>query len=109
MPSMSAESEPAKAEFEKLGLDQQKAVVEAVSPGLLASAANIGAVVRSPAARKRIYGTYAIFAIAVGAIAAGFLPVMSVLPPWLEAAQAVVAYLAIPIGGLAAANTNTGR
>ena len=109
MASMSAASEPAKAEFEKLALDQQKAVVEAVNPSLLTSAANIGAVIKSPTARKRIYGTYAVFAIAVGAVAAGFLPLADELPPWLQAAQAVVAYLAIPIGGLAAANTNTGK
>lgn len=103
MANMAAASEPAKAQFENLAPDQQKAVVEAVNPGLLAP--GLGVVIKSPSARRWIYSTYAILAIAVGAIVAGF-GVTGVLPAWLEAAQAVIAYLAVPIGGLAAVNTN---
>ena len=103
MANMAAASEPAKAQFENLAPDQQKAVVEDSKPGPVAP--GLGVVIKSPAARRGIYSTYAILAIAVGAIVAGF-GVTGFLPAWLEAAQSVVAYLAVPIGGLAAVNAN---
>ena len=108
MATLAVDSAKAKDEFAKLSTEQQKAVVEATKPELLAPP-NIGAVIKNPTARKWIYGVYAILAIAVGATAAGFLAVTTTLPTWLQITQAVIAYLAIPIGGLAAANTNTGK
>lgn len=108
MATLEAGSARAKAELDKLSADQQRAVVEAANPDLL-TPANLGVVIQNPTARKWIYGAYAILAIAVGATVAGFLAVTTTLPTWLEVSQAVIAYLAIPVGGLAAVNTNTGK
>lgn len=105
MATLEAESVKVKDELQKLSHEQQKAVVEAAN----LAAPNLGVVIENPMARKWIYGLYAILAIAVGATVAGFLAVTTTLPTWLEVMQAVVAYLAIPIGGLAAVNTNTGK
>lgn len=108
MTALEAGSETARAEFEKLPAEQQKAVVEATNPELLGSP-DIGSVIRNPTARKWIYGVYAILALLVGATVAGFQAVATILPTWVEITQAVIAYLAIPVGGLAAVNTNTGQ
>lgn len=69
------------------------------------STPNIGNVVENPTARKVIYGAYAVAAIVVGGIAAYFLGVQDPIPEQVIGAQAVIAYLAIPVGGLALANT----
>lgn len=67
----------------------------------------LGNVVTSPVARRVIYGTYAAAGVIVGGIAAYFLGTGVGLPEPLVGAQAVIAYLAIPVGGLALANTST--
>lgn len=69
------------------------------------STPNLGNVVESPTARKVIYGVYAVAAVVVGGIAAYFLGVQDPIPEQVIGAQAVIAYLAIPVGGLALANT----
>jgi hypothetical protein len=66
---------------------------------------NLGNIIASPGARKVIYGTYALAAIVVGGVAAYFLGIGDPLPEVVVGAQAVVAYLGIPVGGLALANT----
>lgn len=68
---------------------------------------NLGNIISSPRIRKIIYAGYALAAIAVGGFVAYFLGVGSPIPELLVGLQAVVAYLGIPIGGLALANTPT--
>lgn len=67
---------------------------------------NVGNVIKNPTARKAVYGVYAVGAVVVGGIAAYFLGVQHPIPEQVIGAQAVIAYLAIPIGGLALANTD---
>ena len=71
------------------------------------TAPNLGNVIPNGTARKIIYGIYAGGAIIVGGIGAYFLGIGHGLPETVIGAQAVVAYLAIPIGGLALANTSS--
>lgn len=66
---------------------------------------NLGNVITSATVRKAIYGVYAGAAVVVGGCAAYFLGTGHNLPEIVTGAQAVVAYLAIPIGGLALVNT----
>lgn len=67
---------------------------------------NLGTVVSNPTARRVIYGTYAVAAVVVGGIAAYFLGIQTPIPEPVIGAQAVIAYLGIPVGGLALANTS---
>ena len=69
------------------------------------STPNLGNVVENSTARKVIYGAYTVAAIVIGGVAAYFLGIQSPIPQEVIGAQAVIAYLAIPIGGLALANT----
>lgn len=66
---------------------------------------NIGVVISSAVARKVVYGVYSVGAVVVGGAVAYFLGTGHSIPEVVVGAQAVVAYLAIPIGGLALANT----
>lgn len=68
---------------------------------------NLGNVIPSGTARKAIYGAYVVGAVLVGGVAAYFLGTGIPVPIEVIGAQAVVAYLAIPVGGLALANTAT--
>jgi xanthine/uracil permease len=68
---------------------------------------NLGTIITSGTARKFVYGVYAGAAVVVGGCAAYFLGTGHNLPEVVSGAQAVVAYLAIPIGGLALANTSS--
>ncbi|WP_144795685.1 hypothetical protein [Microbacterium paludicola] len=65
----------------------------------------LGNVVSNPTARKVIYGAYAVAAVVVGGTAAYFLGIQAPVPEPVIGAQAVIAYLGIPVGGLALANT----
>lgn len=67
---------------------------------------NIGNVISNPTARRVVYGAYAVAAVIVGGTAAYFLGVQTPIPEPVIGAQAVIAYLGIPIGGLALANTS---
>lgn len=69
------------------------------------STPNLGNVVENTTARKVIYGAYTVAAIVIGGVAAYFLGIQSPIPQEVIGAQAVIAYLAIPVGGLALANT----
>lgn len=71
------------------------------------SSSNLGTVITNPTARKIVYGTYALGAVVVGGVAAYFLGIGHSIPEQVVGAQAVVAYLGIPIGGLALANTSS--
>lgn len=71
------------------------------------STPNLGTIIPNDTARKVVYGAYTIAAIVVGALAAYFLGIGQQLPEIVVGAQAVVAYLGIPVGGLALANTTT--
>jgi len=66
---------------------------------------NIGNVITNSTIRKAVYGTYATGALLIGGAAAYFLGIGESIPQVVIGAQAVVAYLAIPIGALALANT----
>ena len=65
----------------------------------------LGNIITNPVARKVIYSVYAIAALAVGGIIAYFFSIGVQLPVEIVGAQAVIAYLAIPVGALALANT----
>ncbi len=67
---------------------------------------NLGTVVKSAKIRAAVYGTYAVAAVVVGGIAAYVLGTGHVIPEQVIGAQAVIAYLGIPVGGLALANTD---
>ncbi len=67
---------------------------------------NLGNIVKNATARAVIYGAYVIAALVVGGIQVGFSAIEAVQPDWVGAAQAVIAYLAIPVGGLAAINSS---
>jgi hypothetical protein len=69
------------------------------------STPDLGNVIKNDTARKVIYGTYAVGAVVVGGIAAYFLGIQVPVPTEVIGAQAVIAYLGIPVGGLALANT----
>lgn len=58
--------------------------------------------------RQYIYVAYGVVALLVGAFAAFYLATpQTPLPEWLNGAQRVIAYLAIPVGALAAVNTTS--
>lgn len=69
---------------------------------------NLGKVVTNPTARKIVYGIYAVGAVVVGGTAAYFLGIGWEIPAPVVGAQAVVAYLGIPVGALAVLNTPSG-
>jgi hypothetical protein len=66
---------------------------------------DIGVIITNALARKLIYGTYVILLITAGAIQVGYSALQLGQPSWLIAGLAVLAYLGIPVGTLAAANT----
>jgi len=68
---------------------------------------NLGNVISNNKARKIIYGTYTVAAVAVGGVGAYFLGTGHAIPEAVVGAQAVIAYLGIPVGGLALANTSS--
>lgn len=66
---------------------------------------NLGIVITSPKARKIIYGLYIIFLVLAGAAQVAYAALELGQPGWLVASLAVLAYLGIPIGGLALVNS----
>lgn len=70
---------------------------------------NLGSIITNAIVRKSIYAVYAVGIVVLGAIQVGFasVPDWGGQPAWLTAALAVAAYLGVPIGGLALANTST--
>lgn len=69
---------------------------------------NLGVIVKNAKARAFIYGGYVVAIIAAGATQVGFASIEVAQPEWLTASLAVLAYLGVPVGTLAVANTNTG-
>lgn len=65
---------------------------------------NLGVVITSPHARKVIYATYIILLVVAGATQVGYSAIELAQPQWLIATLAVLAYLGIPVGGLALVN-----
>ncbi len=68
---------------------------------------HLGTIITSAKARKAIYAAYVFAIIIIGAIQVGFAAISAGQPEWLTVAIAVAAYLGVPVGGLAAANTST--
>jgi len=72
------------------------------------STPNLGVVITNARARRVIYGAYVIALVVAGAAQAWFAALQLAQPSALVGALAVLAYLGIPIGGLALANTSAG-
>lgn len=70
---------------------------------------NLGTIVTRARVRKAIYAAYVVAIILIGAIQVGHAAIRAAQPEWLTVALAVAAYLGVPVGGLAAANTSTQR
>lgn len=68
---------------------------------------NLGVIVKNAKARAYIYGAYVVAIIAAGATQVAFASIELGQPDWLVASLAVLAYLGVPVGTLAVANTNT--
>lgn len=66
---------------------------------------DLGSVITSNFARKIIYGVYVVGVVILGAVQVGFAASSAGQPEWVSIALAVAAYLGIPVGGLALANT----
>lgn len=66
---------------------------------------NLGIVITSPNVRKVIYGTYIILLVIAGAAQVAYSAIQLGQPAWLVASLAVLAYLGIPVGGLALVNS----
>jgi hypothetical protein len=61
-----------------------------------------------PQVRKGIYVVYGLAALVIGALAAYYLATPdSTLPDWLDGAQRVIAYLAIPVAAMAVPNVSS--
>lgn len=67
---------------------------------------NLGSIISNDFARKVIYATYAVAVVVAGGLQVWFSSVDGIIPAWLDGALNVLAYLGVPIGGLALANTN---
>ena len=69
-------------------------------------AANVelGNIITSSKVRRIVYGVFGCAAIAAGGVAAYFLGIGQHIPEQVVGAQAVIAYLGIPVSGLALAN-----
>lgn len=68
---------------------------------------DLGTVVKSSKARQAIYAAYVFAIVVIGGIQVGFASLQAGQPEWLTVALAVAAYLGVPVGALAAANTTT--
>ena len=68
-------------------------------------APNLGSVITNARARKIIYALYLVGLVLAGAAQVGFAAAQLGQPVWLVVTLAVLAYLGIPIGGLALVNT----
>ena len=67
---------------------------------------SLGSVISNPAVRKAIYSVYVIALVVVGALQVAFATLEGPAPQWLTITLAVLAYLGVPVGGLALANTS---
>jgi hypothetical protein len=65
----------------------------------------LGVIISNKTARKLLYGIYVLLLLAAGAAHIAYNSLSVADPSWLVAGTAVLTYLGIPVGGLAAANT----
>ena len=79
-----------------------------VAPTDPAAGIELGNIVTSSKARRIIYGVFGCAAIAAGGVAAYFLGIGHPIPVQVVGAQSVIAYLGIPVSGLALANAKKG-
>jgi hypothetical protein len=68
---------------------------------------DLGTIITSARVRRWIYAAYVVLIIITGAVQVAFAALETGQPNWLVATLAVVAYLGVPVGGLAIANTRT--
>lgn len=68
---------------------------------------HLGVIVKNATARAVIYGAYVIAIIVAGACQVGYAALELPNPDWLVVAVPVLAYLGVPVGTLAVANTNS--
>lgn len=66
---------------------------------------DLGVIITSARVRKAIYGSYVLALVGAGATQVAYASLELSAPTWLVASVAVLAYLGIPVGGIAAANT----
>lgn len=67
---------------------------------------NIGSLIASANIRKAIYAAYVVAGVLIGATQVGFASIEGAgQPTWLTVSLAVYAFLSVPLGSLAAANT----
>jgi hypothetical protein len=71
------------------------------------TASQLGVIVKNAKARAIIYGTYVVAIIVAGAAQVAYASLELGQPDILVAAVAVLAYLGVPVGTLAVANTNS--
>ena len=71
------------------------------------NSSQLGVIVKNAKARAAIYGTYVVAIIAAGATQVAYAALEQGQPDWLVASLAVLAYLGVPVGTLAVANTST--
>ena len=69
------------------------------------TANDLGVIITSARTRKIIYGSYVLALVGAGATQVAYASLELSAPSWLVASVAVLAYLGIPVGGIAAANT----
>lgn len=67
---------------------------------------HLGVIVKDAKTRAVIYGSYVVAIIAAGAAQVGYAALELGQPDWLRVSLAVLAYLGVPVGTLAVANTN---
>jgi hypothetical protein len=65
---------------------------------------DLGRIVKNATVRQAIYLTYIVLIIIVGAATVAFATLAVGIPAWINVANAVLTYLGIPVGTLAAAN-----
>lgn len=71
------------------------------------NASQLGVIVKNAKVRAGIYSAYVVAIIAAGATQVAFASLELGQPDFLVASLAVLAYLGVPVGTLAVANTNT--
>lgn len=71
------------------------------------NASDLGVIITSSRVRQLIYSVYVLTLVLASAIQVGYSALHVGPPSWLVVTIAVLAYLGIPVGGLAVANTST--
>lgn len=66
---------------------------------------NLGSIITDPSTRKRIYGTYGVFAFIVACVQVGWSASGAGPVVWLTVTLAVTAFVGTAVAGLAVTNT----